>query len=417
MDQFENMDNERIRIAYIGLEIPALSATFIYNEILQLEKTGFKVIPLSVLKPGSLPDQKKLETLGKNTYYIYGETLVTFLISSVKFFFHSPIKYLSALLTAVKDSIKVGLISHIGIGMLYRFLVASRVSEILKRESCVHLHAHFAHVPTDIAMYVSMLSGVSFSFTSHANDLFERGWLLKEKVDRAGFAVTISEYNRRFLVNKGSLGEKIHVIHCGINTKFFSDVKGKQNNSSIQIGALGRLVEKKGFDTLIYACDLLKKERISFHVDLLGDGPLRNDIQSLIDKMGLSAQINLIGSIQNKQVPDWLKKKDIFVLPCRKDKQGDMDGIPVVLMEAMAMGMPVISSRISGIPELIDDGENGLLSEPGNAEDLFRAIKKIKCDPNLQIKFHTNAINKIHREFDLTKNVERLSNLLKGQIF
>jgi colanic acid/amylovoran biosynthesis glycosyltransferase len=399
------------KIAYLAPEIPALSATFIYNEILYLEKNGFVIVPISVHYPSSPATGNELITLFEKTYFLYNIFFLTFIFAAIRVLIKNPLRYLHALMVAIKDSLKIGIFSHIGIGILYRFIVASRLSEIITQNGCSHLHSHFAHIPTDIAMYASQISDIPFSFTSHANDLFERGWLLKEKVERSKFAITISEHNRRFLIGLGAQENKIHVIHCGVDfDSFHSEIRESINKIPI-IGSLGRMVEKKGFDTLIDACEILKQNKQPFRLEIAGSGPLYDDLQRQINTKNLTEEVSLIGALPHDKIPGWLKDKDIFVLPCKRDKQGDMDGIPVVLMEAMAIGVPVVSSKISGIPELVEDHVSGLLINEGDSEALSVSILDILNDKNFRISLIKNAINKVKHEFELSKNANRLSNL------
>lgn len=398
------------------MEIPALSATFIYNEILSLEKKGFYIIPVSVhypVNPSNIDDVNKLK---EKTSFLYRHSLWSFFTANIRCMFRYPFRYFRTLFISVSDSLKTGIMSHTGMGILYRFFAASKAAEIILESGSLHIHSHFAHVATDIAMYASWISGIPFSFTSHANDLFQRGWLLKEKVNRSAFAVTISEYNRRFLIDRGAPEEKIHVIHCGVDMEFFRPRMTQAVDSITKIGTIGRMVEKKGFDTLIDACELLRKKGCSFHLEIAGSGPLYNDLHDRINVKNLSDKINLIGALPHDRIPAWLKSKDIFALPCKRDKNGDMDGIPVVLMEAMAMGVPVISSRVSGIPELVEDGKTGLLIAENDAESLSDAILKILSDESLRNSIIKNGIEKVKHEFELSKNAALLSTLFRKAI-
>jgi glycosyltransferase involved in cell wall biosynthesis len=327
-----------------------------------------------------------------------------------------PVRYLRVLASAVGDAGRVGLFNRVGLGLLYRFMVAARAARILLDENCEHLHVHFAHIPTDIAMYAAGMSALPFSFTAHANDLFERGWLLEQKVRRAEFTVTISEHNRRFLTEKGCPGNKIHVVRCGVDSGAFAAGNTRPPHPIPKIGTLGRMVEKKGIDDLIRACQMLKDRNIAFHLEIAGDGPMQSELQALVSDGDLAEQVHFKGPLAHEQVPEWLQGLDMFILACKKDRNGDMDGIPVVLMEAMLAGVPVISCRISGIPELIEDGKSGLLAEPENPVDLADAIARLLSDDNLQNDFRTNAMVKVQAEFELSKNVAVLDKLFREVI-
>jgi colanic acid/amylovoran biosynthesis glycosyltransferase len=408
--------NFKSRIAYLAPEIPAISATFVYNEILHLEKNHLDIAPISVHYPVYPAKGNGTAELREKTHYLYGDSKWLFILSNIKNLLKRPLNYLHTLLMALHDSIKMGIFSRIGMGILYRFIVASRLSEIITKSRCRHLHSQFAHIPTDIAMYASRLSGIPFSFTSHANDIFERGWLLREKVERARFSITISQYNRDFLLKKGAPKEKIHVIHCGVNTASFTGKRQKSIHRIPRIGTLGRMVEKKGFDDLIQACDILKRQGETFHLEIVGDGPLCEELKRLVLSHNLSGEVSFKGLLPHGRVPTWLREQDIFVLPCKKDKKGDMDGIPVVLMEAMALGVPVISTKISGIPELIEDGKSGLLVDPNSENSLANSIKRLLADTDLRNHIIHNGIHKLLSEFDQARNIKKIISLFNEVI-
>ena len=408
MADCENIKDD-VKIAYLAPEMPALSATFVYQEILELKNIGLCIIPISIHKPASVAQGDKLKELEQETFYLYEQSFLNVFLLNIFLVVSSPVKYLSVFRLALSDSINVGIMSHIGKGLLYRFFMAACLVQYLRKKNITHIHSNFAHIPTDIAMYAAALHGVTFSFLSHANDLFERGWLLKEKVARAKFAVTISEYNKRFLVDKGASEEKIHVIHCGVNTNAFSCRDTHELGTPPLLGTLGRMVEKKGFDVLIKACDHLRKEGVKFKLQIAGGGPLKSDLEELASRLELSESIEFMDSISHKDVPNWIKLLDMFVLPCQQDKQGDMDGIPVVLMEAMLSGVPVISSRISGIPELVIDEVTGLLCEVNDAISLANKIKIILTNIELKDDLCKKAILKVKSEFELQGNVKVLA--------
>ena len=401
------------KIAYLAPEIPALSATFVTNEILRLEDSGYRVVPLSMHQPYSPAQGEALEDIGSRTEYLYRAPKSKVLLDNLGMMIRRPLRYFKTLATAVADAGQMGLLNRVGRGLLYRFFIAGRVARILLRKDCRHLHVHFAHVSTDIAMYASGISAIPFSFTAHANDLFERGWLLDKKVQRACFAVTISEYNRQLIKKSGGAEHKIHVIRCGVDHTAFAARNGRAENYIPKIGTLGRMVEKKGIDDLIRACKILRDQDIAFDLEIAGDGPMQAELHALVSDGDLSAQVHFIGPLAHEQVPDWLQSLDLFVLACKKDRNGDMDGIPVVLMEAMLAGVPVVSSRISGIPELIEDGQSGLLAEPASPEHLARAIARLLSDEILYSDLRKNAIVKVQTEFDLSNNVARLIELFK----
>ncbi|HHO75099.1 MAG TPA: colanic acid biosynthesis glycosyltransferase WcaL [Deltaproteobacteria bacterium] len=407
---------KRLKIAYLAPEIPALSATFVYNEILELEKTGISVVPVSVHRPGTSAMEKAAKELGKRTHCLYETPLAGFITDNARMFLTNPAGFMKTLCTASRDAL--GMLAHprTALGIMYRFCVASTLAKILIENRCRHIHAHFAHIPTDIAMYASSLAGISYSFTAHANDLFERGWLLKEKVQRSGFSAVISGFNKDFLMKNRAPGDKIHVIHCGVDSGTFQPRKRRRTSKTLQIGSLGRMVGKKGFDVLIDTAGILIDSGRSLHMDIAGDGPLMDDLRRQAELKGLADHISFPGPIAHEDVSSWLQDQDIFVLPCRKDNNGDMDGIPVVLMEAMLSGVPVVSTRISGIPELIEDGITGCLAAPDNPSELAAAIEKIAGNSRFRKIITENAAKRVLLDFDLAENTARLAHLYKEVI-
>ena len=405
------MNNKKV-IAYLAPEVPALSATFVYQEILELKRLNIDVRSVSIHRPKNKVLSEELRKLESETFYLYEQSFLNTLFFNILLFISKPFRYLSIFKVALTDSLKVGITSHIGRGILYRFVIAASFVKYLKENNIEHIHSNFAHIPTDIAMYAAALHGVTFSFISHANDLFERGWLLKEKVARAKFAITISEFNKKFLIEKGAEKEKIKVIHCGVDVDNFSKRGEKKISTPPVLGALGRMVEKKGFDVLISACDELKRKGVEYKLQIAGGGPLKESFENLTDSLDLSNNIDFIDSISHENVPEWIKSLDVFVLPCKKDKNGDMDGIPVVLMEAMLSGVPVITTRISGIPELVVDETTGLLCESNDAISLAKKIQFLLSNEEYRKEFCGNAIVKVRNEFDLKKNVKLLKDLL-----
>ena len=400
------------KIAYIAPEIPALSATFVYNEILSLKEMGYEIIPISIHYPSNPAQDKRVDSLMKQVYYLYKNGMASFLIANVAVFFYSPQQYLKGLAALFSDIRSVGFFCRIAFGLGYRFLAAGRVGTVIREHKCDHIHANFAHIPTDIAMYASVLTGVPFSFTSHANDLFERGWLLKKKVERSVFTTTISNFNVNYMVSKGADRRKISVIRCGVDRTRFSPSGMKISAEPYTIGTIGRMVEKKGFDLLLKATSLLVKEGVKFKLVIAGGGPLEKTLRDLSVSLRLTEHVVFLGPMANSMVCSWLPTLDLFVLPCQQDAQGDMDGIPVVLMEAMLSGVPVVSTNISGIPELIRNRDEGLLVEPGAIDELADAMVSLLINQKLAHKVVHNAFTHVTDEFAMDVNVNRLTTLL-----
>ncbi len=392
-------------VAYLAPEIPALSATFVYNEIFQLEKQGMDIIPFSVHSNHSQFSTAELLALKDNTYYLYQTPVRTVYLAQLEIFIKKPGNYLKTFFTLLKDVLKTGVFTRLSLGLMYRFFYAGALTKQLINKKCEHIHVHFAHVPTDLAMYASSMADITYSVTAHANDLFQRGYLLREKVERAKFFITISEYNRQFLISKGADGNKITVLHCGVDPDQFSIRQSFIPSNVPKLGVVARLVEKKGIEHLINSVAYLNQYNFPCQLAIVGDGPLLNEHKELADSLALSSQeICFLGAVDHKQIADFVKSLDVFVLPCQKDSSGDMDGIPVVLMEAMLSGVPVISTAVSGIPELVIDNETGLLAETGNAKALADCIQLSINDIDSTQNRVKKAIAKVQMDFSLIKN-------------
>ena len=405
--------NKLESIAYLAPEIPSVSGTFVYKEILTLQDKGIKVVPISIHKVETIVEEERIKELARNTTYLYQQSLITALISSVAFLFKEPRSYLNTLRMVFQDIYTSKITKLSSWKLLYQFMYAGIAAKAIYKNGCQHLHIHFAHVPTQIGMYASSLTKIPFSFTSHANDIFENNFLLKQKMERAKAAVTISEYNYRFLNERGIDTDKLEVVRCGIDKRDRHFVPKSKIPAVPVIGSLGRLIEKKGMDDTILALSKLHQQGVDFRLEIGGDGPLDDYLQEIAKKHDLIDKIEFKGAIPNDRVYNWLKNLDIFVLACKEDSKGDRDGIPVVLMEAMLVGVPVISTSISGIPELIQDEQSGFLARPSDPESLASTIDKVLHWSDIA-QITQVARNKVTGEFELKNNVDRLLTVFNG---
>jgi len=316
---------------------------------------------------------------------------------------------LQAIVWLLKDMTTLGWFRLEGWKLVYQFLAGVRMARNMRLAGCSHLHIHFAHVPTQIGMYASAMSGVPFTVTAHANDIFERGQLLQRKAARAKKFLTISEYNIRHLRGLGIPADQLAIVRCGVSIAADASSEGRPRQSGpVRVGSLGRMVEKKGFDVLVKAVALLKQRGLSVELQLAGDGPLREELQILVQSQGLERDVVLKGSMPHSRVSAWMKELDIFALACKQDRAGDMDGIPVVLMEAMSQALPVVSTRLSGIPELVIHEQTGLLAEPGNAQDMADQLERVISSKLLTARLTRQALDFVKDEFGREVNIDRL---------
>jgi glycosyltransferase involved in cell wall biosynthesis len=403
------MNSKINRIAYLAPELPSLSATFVTNEIWALEGKGMKIYPFSVHKPGHKAHGEKAEELANRTYTLYDHSFLTAITSFLKLFLKNPGRILKAKMMMLSDIWKVGLFSIQSMKLFYQFVRGSDLALNLMNQNVQHLHIHFAHVPTQIGMYAAIMADIPFTFMVHANDIFERPLLIREKVARAHRTASISQFNIDLMEKKGADLNRIEIVRCGVDANQYGTMNASVRQDDVfLIGTIGRLVEKKGIDTLIEAAKWLKETEIKFRVEIAGDGPLLEELKSLSKKLDLDDKIAFLGSLPHEKVMTWMKQLDVFVLAAKKDRNGDMDGIPVVLMEAMMLGIPVISTQLSGIPELILHENTGLIGKPGSSTDLTNNLMRIMESEVLVQKLTQNATHRIINEFDRSLNADRL---------
>ncbi|PWB49898.1 MAG: colanic acid biosynthesis glycosyltransferase WcaL [Anaerolineales bacterium] len=347
------------------------------------------------------------------TCYIFPISWPRFLQRHIYFLLTRPINYIGTalfVLTRPGESWKNRLRT------VYHFGEAVYLAKEVQQRNIQHLHAHFTINAASIALIVARLLNISFSFTAH-NIFFTDRLLLKEKVRESRFIAVISRFSQEYLlrlVPGESWRGKTHIVHCGISPGQFSPPYPRPANIVPFIFFVSQLEERKGALYLIEACRLLKGRGVSFQCVLAGDGPQKPIIQRLIDQYGLKEIVDLPGAIFIEQVRDYLNQADIFVLPCIVARNGDMDGIPVALMEAMACEIAVVSTRVSGIPELIQDGESGLLVSEKDAIALADAIQRLIEDKELCLQLGKNGRQKVMREFDVDGNASQLAKLFES---
>ena len=416
------------QIGYILKGYPRTSETFITNEIRLLEKMG---IGLSIFSVKKLEGQKshamvkditvpvtylpQADPLSESLFIRWAiDNVPKFIPSHIQLFKKKPLAYIKVSMECLVMSFKYrnGMFDWPREIFFKEFLQAGFIAnEVLKSGRIRHLHSHFCHGATTIAMFVSRITGIPFSFTAHAKDIYLRelnpGNLLQIKMQRAEFAVTCTGANEEFLKKLAPQGAIIHKIYHGLDTKLFSNAAksttvGHDGAELPILLSVGRLVEKKGFDYLIKACAILKERGQKFHCQIVGGGDddVKAKLVRLIKDLGVEDTINLHGAVTQEELRDIFKNATVFALPCLVVDNGDRDGIPNVLVEAMSMRVPVISTDISGIPELIDHDINGLLVPEKNAEAMADAIERLLLNPGLRQQLADAGRDRVCKDFD-----------------
>jgi glycosyltransferase involved in cell wall biosynthesis len=401
-------------VGFILKGYPRISETFISNEIRLLEQSGFPIHIFSMRKPReSFRHASVSEIRAKVTYL--PSTLLTslpeFLIPNLRVLLRSPKRYGRALRLMCRRfarTRKSASIKHL--------LQAGYLADKMQDTGITHLHAHFAHSPTSVALFASILGNVPFSFTGHAKDIYTSNQAqLAEKIARAKFVVTCTRYNRDYLQKLAPAGKQVHAVYHGIDLKLFSS-NGHHITARkpYTILTVARFVEKKGLPTILHALADLRRQGIDFRYVLIGTGDEEKKIRSLIRELNLDPVTELTGSLPHEQVLEHFRNADLFVLGCRVAATGDRDGVPNVLVESMAMGVPVVGTTISALPELITHEETGLLVPPEDAGALGAAILRMLTDAELRARVIPAARKKVEQDFDNRVLIRKLGQIYKS---
>ena len=426
--------NPKHRIAYIMKGFPRISEPFISNEIYLLEQMG---LGIHVFAIQSLSENQVHSTIGDiktEVTYIPENPEVAdlkfwewlkrimprFFDKHFKLFLIRPCSYLIALSLTLYYSLKFrkGLFSRVKKVFYKDFLRAGYIAaEIVKRQNIRHLHGHFCHGSTTMTMLVSKLTGIPFSFTAHAKDIYlpklNPGDLLRRKIIKSKFVVTCTDTNRIHL--KQICPEKVSIftIYHGLDIRHFTPkIESLEDTDVPCILAVGRFVAKKGFRFLVQACQNLKEKGYKFQCQLVGPKGEETDIiRQLVKTFALENFVSLRSAVTQDQLKDIYNECTVFALPCQIVDNGDRDGIPNVLVEAMAMGIPVISTAISGIPELIEDRISGLLVPQKDVNALTHALESLLINPALRRKLAEEGRKKVCKLFDHNVTTRMLKEL------
>jgi glycosyltransferase involved in cell wall biosynthesis len=276
-------------------------------------------------------------------------------------------------------------------------------AELIREQKCDHIHAHFVDRASTVALVAGRLLNVPYSVTAHANDIYVKPELLELKFSRARFVATCTGYNRLHLEKEFHLNGKLHCLYHGLELEEYQPAFERSQDVPV-ITSVGQLKEKKGFAFLLKACRLLKEKGYSFRCEIIGEGPLRSALEQQIRELSLESCVTLHGALPHENVIDQLKSSTMFVLPCVTSSDGDRDGIPNAILEAMALQVPVISTSHSGIPEVITDEVNGLLVPPADAPSLAQAMARLLDQPQMGRQMGERGRQIVNESFDARRN-------------
>ena len=382
---------------------PRISETFISNEILLLEALGFRIRIFSMRSPREPFTHASVNHIKARVSYL-PETIVSKrlpalcghnLLQAAR----APRRYAAAVKIAwrrwrrtrksatIKHLLQAGYLCH----------------KLLRGSDCVHLHAHFAHSPTSVAFFSHLLSGLPFSFTAHAKDIYTSDPLqLAEKAAAARFIATCTDYNRRYLEKiVDGLRTPIFLAYHGIDLQLFKiDGRRAATRPPYEILTVARLTPKKGLATVYQALRRLKDQGLCFRHTLIGDGEQKLEIEALRRRLGLEAETRLLGTRPHEDVCRCFRAADLFVLGCEQAANGDRDGIPNVILESMAMGVPVVATAFSAIPEAIQSNYNGILVDTARPAAMAAAMRRGLEDTDLRRDLIANGLETVRTRFD-----------------
>jgi glycosyltransferase involved in cell wall biosynthesis len=431
-------------VAYVLKGFPILSETFISSEVHRVENAGIRlrifvvkprderehhpVIDRVLARPDYLPPTSPISEKSRLWWLLTNTP--QFAPSILGLLRRKPRGFLKAAQFALTESVltRRSFWSWPKISYIRDLLLAMALADrVLRTPDIRHLHAHFAHDTTTITWLASMITGLKFSFTAHAKDIYAerlnlRG-LLQRKVSAASFVVTCTETNQRYL-RRIATTTPIHLVYHGLNDDFsrFSQrpVSSRPANGRLRLLAVGRLVAKKGFDVFVEACGILDQQDVAFEAAIVGEDDdvgdnfsVGEDLRRRIARLGLGDRVHLLGQIGQAELYQHYRDASLFCLPCRVLDNGDRDGIPNVLLEAMSCGVPVLSTPVSGIPELIENGTNGLLVPEDDPGALARALVTLHRDRDLAAELSRAGRATVSERFDGNRLARQLAQLFE----
>ncbi len=403
-----------MRIGYLASHYPAVSHRFLLREVHALRRCGVEVETLSIHRT---PDSELLteadQQEGRRTYAVWPPRRLGLLRAHLTALLRAPSRYLDTLVFALRRA-SPGFRGRLG-GLLH-FAESIAVWDVARRRGVRHIHASFADSASDAALLAARFGGEpwSFSLAIHGPVEFEdvSRNRLAEKVNSARFTVAISDFGRSQLMTLAAeeRWEDIHVIHCGIDPAESVAEPTRHRGGEPEMICVGRLVQRKGQSLLVEAVAGLLGRGVPVRLTLVGDGPMRANLEALARRIGVEDRVRFAGAVGHDEIPSMLRAADIFCLPSFSE------GVPVVLMEAMAHSVPVVTTQVMGIPELVENLRSGLLVAPGRVDVLVDALARVALDPELREQLGARGRDKVLAEFDVNASARQLQALLPDNV-
>ena len=397
------------RVAYVVSRFPKITETFVLREMLALEELGFRVELFPLLRHRERVVHAEAEEFVRRAHHAgpFSREVVS---ANLRSLWRSPVRYLATLLAVLWRTLPS---PRFFAGAIALFPKAVHFARAMQRLGVEHVHAHFASHAALAALVVHRLSGIPFSFTAHGSDLHVDQTALGWKLREAAWAVTVSEYNREFV--RARLGDeaagKLLVIRCGVDSRRL--VRGQEPATTpFEILCVAALRGVKGHVHLIEACRLLRDRGVGFRCHLVGSGPKERELRRQVARRGLEGAILFHGALAHADVLARMRAAHVVALCSVQDGAGRREGVPVVLMEAMSCELPVVASRISGIPELVRHGHSGLLTPPGDATAIADALEQLARSPAERRRLGQAGRATVVREFELRRTARQIADAI-----
>lgn len=389
------------KIGYVLKEYPCSSETFIVNEIISHEEAGEEIEIFSLRPPTETHFQRILSRVRAPVNYLP-------ISIRAKDFWEA----LRETQRAVPKGSKFPAMSGAHYKDVYQALL---LSQMIIKKNIQRLHVHFASTAATVAQLAASITGIPFTFTVHCKDIFHEGvdhLGLKRKLHDAQAVVTVSDSNVQYLCKKFKVAaDKVKRVYNGLNLSMFPFQAPKENQ--VKIVAVGRFEPKKGFSSLIEACAILADRGIEVKCEIIGSGPLEDELRQKINFFDLHNFVKISTGRSQKETSSAVQNAGIFVAPCIQATNNDIDGIPVELLQAMALGTACLATNATGMPEVIKEGETGCLVPQKNAEALADALQTLMNDHQLRFRLARGARDLVELEFDSTRTTHQLREILK----
>jgi glycosyltransferase involved in cell wall biosynthesis len=391
-----------LRVAYVLKRFPRLSETFILNEILELERRGVEVTIFAYLRPNDGRFHAQIARLRAKVHYFEGLDPRRWheWLAAEWSVLGSRQEHFWGLL---RESLERGDSLHVN-EILWGTWVAAQCMKLRVE----HMHSHFGTMSSTVAWFASRVSGIPFSFTAHAKDIYVYSFTehrLREKMMAASRVITVTEYNRTYLLqNNPDLDPtRVRVVYNGVDLDFFRPSEAERREPGLVL-SVGRLIPKKGFEDLLQACAGLRRRGVEFRAVIVGEGPEEGALLQQREILGLQDHVELAGPLPQDDVLALMHRASVLCLACKEDGDNDRDALPTVLLEALACGVPIVSTDFSGIPEIVQSGVEGFLVPPGDAESMAERLAELLHDGALRARFGQSGRRKATARFDLRRN-------------